>query len=175
MPGLPTTSQPDENMRAVQPSIRCALISISIAAVSCAPAVRAGLIIEHYRAALCVEPSIAAGVSPPTRGWNAVLTTAAGAKVNVRGAEMVSGRIVVRYQPDGPEVVAADAGDYVYPSDVRINEARTILVVKATGLAGGIRHETWLYEYDLEGQRQLSRVRVDPTVLPDECAMRKTQ
>ena len=85
---------------------------------------------------------------------------------------MVGGRIVVRYQPDGPEVVAADAGDYVYPSDVRINKARTILVVKATGLAGGIRHETWLYQYDLEAQRQLSRSLVDLTMLPDECVMR---
>jgi hypothetical protein len=86
---------------------------------------------------------------------------------------MVDGRIIVRYQPDGPEVVAADAGDYVYPSDVRINQAQTILVVKATALAGGIRHETWLYEYDLEGQRQLSKVLADPTVLGDECVMRK--
>ena len=110
-------------MRAVQHSIRCALISIG--AVSCTPAVRSGPIIEHYRAALCVEPSTAAEVSPPTRGWNADVTTAGGAKVTLRGAEMVGGRIVVRYHPGGPEVVAADAGDYVYPSDVRINEART--------------------------------------------------
>jgi hypothetical protein len=158
-------------MRAVQHSIRCALISIG--AVSCAPAVRSGPIIEQYRAAQCVEPSIVAAISPPTRGWNADVTTAGGAEVNVRGAEMVGGLIVVRYQPDGPEVVAADAGDYVYPSDVRINKARTILVVKATGLAGGIRHETWLYAFDLEGQRQLSRIPVDPTVLPAECVMRK--
>jgi hypothetical protein len=86
---------------------------------------------------------------------------------------MVGGRIVVRYQPDGPQVVAADAGDYVYPTDVRINEAKTVLVVKAMGLAGGIRHETWLYEYDLDRRRRLSKVLVDPAVLPGECARQR--
>jgi hypothetical protein len=103
------------------------------------------------------------------------MTTAAGTAFNVRGAQMVGGRIVVRYQPSGPEVVAADAGDYVYPSDVRINEAKTILVVEASGLAAGIWHETWLYEYDLEAHRELSKTLVDPSVLPEACAMPKPE
>src|SRR6185295_11376318 len=97
-------------MPAVPRSIRCALVTIAIAAASCAAAVRSGPIIEHYRAARCVEPSIAQGVSPPTRGWSADLVTGNGVKLGVRGTEMVGGRIVIRYQPNGPEVVAADAG-----------------------------------------------------------------
>src|SRR5205823_13384473 len=109
----------------------------------------------------------------PTPGWDADLTTATGTRFNIRGAHMVGGRIVVRYQPDGPEVVAANAGDYVYPSDVRINDAKTVVVVKAKGLAGGIWRETWLFDYDLDGHRELSKVRVDPSVLPDDCVMPK--
>jgi hypothetical protein len=157
-------------MRAVQRTILVLLVSIGPAA-ACVQAVRSDASIEHYRSARCVDSGIAEGVSPPTRGWNANLTTAAGAGFNVRGAQMVGGRIIVRYQPNGPEVVAANAGDYVYPSDVRINDAKSILIVKAAGLAAGIWHETWLYEYDLDGRRQLSKVLVDPSVLPEECAM----
>lgn len=84
---------------------------------------------------------------------------------------MVGGLITVNYRPNGPGVVAASAGDYVYPSDVRINQAETHLFVKARGLAGGIRHETWLFDYDLEGQRLLKKTLVDSAVLPEECTL----
>src|SRR5262245_44757161 len=114
----------------------------AMGAASCAPAIRSGEIIDGYRAARCVQPAIAEGVSPLTRGWNTEVTSASGTRVNVRGADMVAGRITVRYLPNGPELVAADAGDYVYPTDVRVSESGTALFVK-TGLAGGISHETW--------------------------------
>jgi len=96
-----------------------------------------------------------------------------GMKVNVRGAEMVGGRVSVRYLPDGPEVVAADAGDYVYPSDVRMSQQGTSLLVKADGLAGGIHQETWLFEYSLERRRLITKSRIDPDVLPAECELQE--
>lgn len=82
---------------------------------------------------------------------------------------MPGGRITVRNLTTGRESVAANAGDYIYPSDVRFNAQRNLLFVKASGLAAGINHETWLFEYDLLGQRLVEQRRVEDGVLPSEC------
>jgi hypothetical protein len=100
-----------------------------------------------------------------------MLTLRDGSKVLVGGAQAVGGKIVLRFLSDGAEVVAVDPGDYVYPSDVRVDAGTSRLYVKATGQAGGIRAETWLYEYDLTRRRRGSRLLVDPAVLPGECPM----
>jgi hypothetical protein len=55
------------------------------------------------------------------------------------------------------------------PSDVRFNPQTNLLFVKASGLAAGIIHETWLFEYDLLGQRLVQRRRVLDSALPTEC------
>lgn len=75
----------------------------------------------------------------------------------------------MRYVATAREVEAANAGDYVYPSDVRLDARNDVLYVKAAGLAAGIWSETWLFEYDLRAQRQLARRRVVNDVLPPEC------
>jgi len=59
---------------------------------------------------------------------------------------MPGGRITARYTTPGRELEAANAGDYVYPSDVRFSMQTNLLFVKASGLADGITHETWLFE-----------------------------
>ena len=82
---------------------------------------------------------------------------------------MPGGRITVRYMATGRELEAANAGDYVYPSDVRFNAQKNLLFVKASGLAGGINHETRLFEYDLLGQRLIESRRVKDSALPAEC------
>jgi hypothetical protein len=87
----------------------------------------------------------------------------------VSGAQVPGGRINVRYLTTGRESVAANAGDYVYPSDVRLNAQNDLLYVKASGLAGGLRQETWLFEYDLRGQRLVERRQVVNDTLPAEC------
>ena len=86
---------------------------------------------------------------------------------------MVWGRIDVRYAVDGQLQTAAKPGDYIYPSDVRLNATLGRLYVKASGLAAGIWHATWLYEYDLQKRKQLQKRRVDPSVLPPECELKK--
>ncbi len=87
----------------------------------------------------------------------------------VSGAQIPGGRISVRYLTTGRESVAANAGDYVYPSDLRLNAQDDLLYVKASGLAGGIRQETWLFKYDLHGQRLVERRQVVNDSLPAEC------
>jgi hypothetical protein len=86
----------------------------------------------------------------------------------VGGAQIPGGRITARYDT-GRELEAANAGDYVYPSDVRFNPQTNLLFVKASGLAAGIKHETWLFEYDLLRQRLIERRRVADSALPPEC------
>jgi hypothetical protein len=134
--------------------------------------IRSGRLIDTYRIAACVEPSIAKGVAPPTRGCDAHVITSNGSTVTVTGATMVGGNISVRYEPDGPQVFAAQPGDYVYPTDVRIHARHINLYIKARGAAAGIWDETWLYEFDLENRRQVSRALVESTVLSPECPCR---
>jgi hypothetical protein len=83
--------------------------------------------------------------------------------------QMPGGRIDVRDVASGRESVAANAGDYVYPSDVRVDLQNDHLYVKASGLGGGIRYETWLFDYDLRGKRAVSRLQVLDDALPLEC------
>ena len=85
------------------------------------------------------------------------------------GYQSPGGRIMLHYLTTGREVEAANAGDYVYPSDVRFNAQTNVLFVKATGMAGGINHETWLFEYDVLGQRLIERRLVADSALPPEC------
>lgn len=147
---------------------------ILVSGMSCVKPARSGALIEAYGKADCVMPIIAPWVvSPPTRGWDATVTIPGGSKATIKGAQMVSGRIEVRYEADGQLQTAAKPGDYVYPSDVRLNAALGRLYVKASGLAAGIWHETWLYEYDLQKRKQLTKRRVDPAVLQPECELKK--
>jgi hypothetical protein len=68
------------------------------------------------------------------------------------------------------DVVAANAGDYIYPADVRIDQAREKLFIKASGITAAFSQpQTWLFEFDLTRHVQIDRARVDPAVLPQEC------
>jgi hypothetical protein len=138
---------------------------------ACGRPARSGELMDAYRSANCVAPTLAKGVMPDTRGWDTPVEIAGGARATVEGAQMVGGRIILKYEPDGPSVDAAVPGDYIYPSDVRISSKRDRLYVKASGFAAGIRKETWLYEYDLQNRKQMRKELVDPAVLPDECRM----
>ena len=149
------------------------LVCMAVVACSCARPIRSGALLDAYRAAACVVPTLAEGVDPPTRGWDSTIVMAGGSKVTIRGAELGWGEITVQYEPDGRNVVAVDPGDYIAPNDVRLNDQRDRLYVKASGAAAGIWEETWLYEYDLIEQRPLRKNRVHPEALPPECQMPK--
>ena len=148
------------------------LVCVAVAAcASCDRPIRSGALLDGYRAAACVMPTFAKGVEPPTRGWDSTIVVANDSKATIRGAQMVGGQVNARYEADGRDVVVVDPGDYIYPNDVRLNERRDRLYVKASGAAGGIWQETWLYEYDLVERRALRKSRVHPEALPPECRM----
>jgi hypothetical protein len=144
-------------------------ITIACYSAACNRPVPDAQLVERYRSAACIQFS-SIPVSPHTREWNTELTLGDGLKVTVLGAQIPGGRINVRYPALGRELVAANAGDYVYPGDVRLNAQNELLYVKASGLAGGINRQTWLFEYDLRRQRLVVRQQVANDVLPAECA-----
>ncbi|MGH9147381.1 MAG: hypothetical protein ACRD1Q_11770 [Vicinamibacterales bacterium] len=110
------------------------------------------------------------GIQPPSRSWDHTLKIREGIEVHVSGAQVPGGQIDVRYTPGGQEDVAADAGDYIYPSDVRFDGAGDLLYIKARGAPAAFGGpQTWLFEYDLRKRRQTGRLLVDPQVLPQEC------
>ncbi len=97
------------------------------------------------------------------------MTLKDGQTVVIRGTQSPGGRIELQYSNSSMKTVAADAGDYIYPSDVRLAKGVDLLYVKAAGLAGGINRETWLFEYDLNHRRLLTRKLVSDDALPPEC------
>jgi hypothetical protein len=101
------------------------------------------------------------------------MTTKKGLTVRILGATMPGGRITVRYLPEGTETVAANAGDYIYPADVRLDSGSDTLFIKASGITAALSQpQTWLFEYDLNNRQQIARNRVDPSVLPEECQIK---
>ena len=136
----------------------------------CTRPMRKGRIIEKYTRAECVPVRFGPGITPPTRAWDHNLTLRDGGLLHISGASMPGGRIDVRFQPDGVEQVAANAGDYIYPTDVRLDPSAELLYVRAGGYrAVGGKPETWLFEYDMRQRRQRGRALVDRNVLPPEC------
>jgi hypothetical protein len=150
------------------------LRSVAFLALACCPGACVSpssnaLIITKYGAAACIPFSAHPRVSPHTREWDGELTLRNGAKVIVKGFDTVSGRITVSYPATGRDVVAADPNDYIYPSDVRLDAQNDLLYVKAHGLAVLSGEQTWLFEFDLRGQRILERRQIRNGILPMEC------
>ena len=150
------------------PSI--ALLAVTALVPGCPRTIRTGALIDQYSRAECIPVRFAPGIS---RAWDYTLKTREGIAVHVSGAEMPGGRIDVRYLSDGKEAVAADAGDYIYPADVRFDPTSERLYIKASGMPavfGG--PQTRLFEYDLRQRHQTRHARVDPSVLPQGCPVK---
>jgi hypothetical protein len=147
-------------------------MSFAVESSGCAAAESPELV-KEYRAATCVGPVTDPKIHPHTRAWQSRLSLSGSSAVIVKGVQAPGGRITLEYPETGHQVVAADAGDYVYPADVRINGRSGMLYVKASGLAGGMSDQTWLFKYDLSGRKLVIKVKVDPKSLPAECTERK--
>jgi hypothetical protein len=145
------------------------MLLLAVPLAGCATPRRQHPVIDRYRAAACLPVLAGSQPAAPSRQWDVVVRPSGGSEVRLSGYQAVNGAIVARDERTGRTHVVANAGDYVYPADVRASRDFRHVYVKAAGLAGGMWHETWLFEYDLGGYRQVGKVRVDPTVLPPEC------
>jgi hypothetical protein len=136
----------------------------------CDRVIRSGPIIDDYKVAQCIPVHHGLGPADADRTWNDSLATPSGGLVQVTGAQLPGGRINVRYLSDGADVVAAEAGDYIYSADVRFDQGSVRLFIKAYGVPAAFGGpEAWLFEFDLPSRKQIGRARVDPAVLPNEC------
>jgi hypothetical protein len=147
----------------------CLLLTMQIL-IGCDRVIRNGPVVMGYKNAACIPVHFGPGITPPTRAWDFTMTTSKGLTVRIQGATMPGGQITVKYLPEGTELVAANAGDYIYPADVRLNPGSDTLFIKASGITAAFSQpQTWLFEYDLNSRKQIAHNRVDPSVLPEEC------
>ena len=142
-----------------------ALIGSSVA---CAVGTAYAPIIDEYKEASCVPVSVVRRVQPHTREWDSRLAFEGG-QILVTGAQIPGGRIAVSGPASNHDIIAADPGDYIYPSDVRFNPQPGILYTKAHGFAGGLREQTWLFKYDLRRHEITERTQIRNGILPAEC------
>lgn len=157
-------------LRTVLPVV-LAFIGVALLGV-CLAAARSSTesLLAKYKGATCLPLMVNSGISPPdTRAWNATVTTKNGSEVTVNAATMPGGIVTVTYLASGQRFIAANAGDYVYPYDIRIDNQNDRLYVVASGLAGGIWSRTVLFEYDLQEHRETARRGVRDKDLPKAC------
>ena len=146
------------------------LLLMFVCLMACTRSARRGELIERYVAASCIRPLAAPKhIRPPTREWEQAISTSEGGEATVSGAQSPGGRILITYKSTQEVVIAAWAGDYIYPADVRYDRSSGRLFVKADGLAGGIHRQTWLVEFNVNSRQEVRRQRVDPEVMPPEC------
>lgn len=162
-----------ETLRIREIAIVCSTLLVLGMLSACTRTIRSGAIIDGYNGAECIPVQFGPGITPPTRAWDYSIATRRGVTVHISGAEMPGGRIDLGYLPDGPDIVAADAGDYIYPADVRLDQSREKLYSKASGVPAAFGGpQTWLFEFDLNSRKQIGRARVDPKVLTKECQVK---
>lgn len=151
------------NVSCVLPLVVCSLL------YSCRPPIGTAIIAEYSRAS-CIGLYTQSTIHPPTREWNASLKLKNGMRVVVIAFDAVGGVVALRDVASGKSWTAINPGDYIYPSDIRVDFQRDYLYVRASGLAGGLDQETWLFEYDLDRQKLLRKNRVDEKSLPPICS-----
>jgi hypothetical protein len=141
-----------------------ALSSLCLATAGCGTPARSGALIDHYRDASCVWPS-----SVTNREWDEILKIGDGSVIRIRGECGAGGGVAIANGVEGPLQIAVRPPDYLCPRDVRIDDRRLVLYVKAQGVAAIMGFQTWLYEYDLRRRRVSDSLLVDPSALPPDC------
>jgi len=103
------------------------LLVVCLTATGCGKPARTSPLIDRFRNASCVWPS---SVSP-NREWDETLNIENGSVIRILGTCGVSGTVEIAYGVDGPLQTAVDPGDYLCPRDVRVDDLRLALYVKA--------------------------------------------
>jgi len=152
----------------VQQRISAASIAVGFLLCSCRPPLGNAIVADYSRAS-CIAVSTQPKIDPATREWSATVGLKNGRQMVVTGFDAAGGVIALRDVATGRSWTAINPGDYIYPSDIRWDSQRDYLYVRASGLAGGIKRETSLFEYDLDTEQLLRKERVDEKSLPPIC------
>ena len=87
---------------------------------SCRPPIGNAIIAEYSRAS-CVALSDQPKIHPPTREWDASLSLKNRMQVVVTASDAVGGVVSLRDVTSGKSWTAINPGDYIYPSDIRLD------------------------------------------------------
>ncbi len=161
---IDTMIQPISTSRLLFAKQAIVLLAIFLTVTGCNKPARTGSLIDRFRNASCVWPS-----SVTNREWDETLKLGNGAVIRIRGTCGAGGVVEIAFGVDGPLQTAVRPPDYLCPRDVRIDDRRLVLYVKAQGVATIMGWQTWLYEYDLESRRVSHSLLVDPSALPADC------
>ncbi|MGA2230801.1 MAG: hypothetical protein ABSH22_07870 [Tepidisphaeraceae bacterium] len=100
------------------------------------------------------------------RTWDQKLQLANGIQVRIEAMDCAGGNVTATYADDQKWLEVANAGDYVYPKEIRINPATERLFVLAEGVAMPFGwHDTQLFEFDLRMRKQLGHADMDPAAV----------
>jgi hypothetical protein len=152
--------------------MRLLVATALLALTGCAAEPATSVIIARHRAASCLPmtPPLQMSGKTPIREWHETVALRDGSEVTLDGADLLPRRIVTAtYRPDGHQAIAADAGDYIYPFDLRFDRATDRLYVATGGLAGGLFTRYYLFEYDLRARKLITKRRVNERDLPAMC------
>lgn len=105
------------------------VVVLAVTVAGCAIPRRHHVLIDRYTAATCIALS-----SGAMREWNTTLRPGPAREVRIIGHQRVSGMVVARDERTGEEHMVANAGDYIYPADVRTSPDFGRVFVKADGL-----------------------------------------
>jgi hypothetical protein len=123
-------------------------------------------LLARYRAATCLPFSVGPGKE---NHWDSAVSLRDGSKVAVTGAGWASGQVVVTYLSTNEKCIAAKPHDYIAPVDIRIDNRTDMLYIAASGLAGGVWQQTWLFAFDLKERRQTASRKIRYKDLPAGC------
>ena len=123
-------------------------------------------LLAKYKAATCLPFSIGRGNESH---WESAVSLQDGSRVVVSGAGWASGEVVVTYLSTNQKCTAAKPHDYIAPVDIRIDNRTDMLYIAASGLAGGVWQQTWLFAFDLKGRRQTESRKIRYKDLPAGC------
>jgi hypothetical protein len=123
-------------------------------------------VVKSYLVATVVTPTWNPNISPSEPMWDLTLEPGNGQTVTVTAACCIGGRFLAKYGDETQPRIVGQPGDYVYPTELRVNRETRRVYGMARGLAGGIWHKTVIFEFDLVRRQQIGRVEVDDKILP---------
>jgi hypothetical protein len=126
------------------------------------------LIIQEFNSCRSEIPVWSKHIYPSVHEWAVSLDLGQGLTLRISADQTVGGRFLGQYSDEQPQRVIGNAGDYVYPCDLRIDKGRGIILAKASGLSGGIAKATILFEFDITSRQLLHAYQVASELFPPE-------
>jgi len=125
-------------------------------------------VVKAFIASKSVLPVWSKNVMPPVKEWNEVLDLGGNLTLRITGLQLVGGKFYGQYSDEKELRFVGSPGDYVYPCALRIDLPNMKVYGLASGLAGGFKQVTALFEFDIRSRKIIHSYHVDPRFLPPD-------